>query len=123
MEINFIENPFYEAATNKIFEDGVFGFDNEENNLSAVANEFRKNGRLGLIRKAIRTVFPSYQNLRTVPKYSFIDGKPYLLPVVWVYRFFVGKKREKHFRKMINDSFFSTEQVTEREKMYRQWGL
>ncbi|MBQ0101532.1 MAG: nucleotidyltransferase family protein, partial [Firmicutes bacterium] len=36
----------------------------------------------------LRRIFPSYSNMWYVEQYSFLKGKPWLLPVGWVYRWF-----------------------------------
>ncbi len=73
--------------------------------------------------RAIRVFSSSYNSLCVVPKYSFLKGKPYLLPIAWIYRFFVGRKRLGFAVNDAKNSFASQHTVAKRKSMYEQWGL
>jgi len=118
-----LDNDFYESATEKIFEDGVFGFGNEHNADSKAANLYRKNGKLGMLGSAIGVLFPSYKTLITVPKYSWLKGRAYLLPLAWIYRFIMGRSKSKGAVESMKKSFAGLAQIERREAMYKQWGL
>lgn len=118
-----LDENFYEAATQKIFDDGVFGFENEENAGSTAVNIYRKKGKKGQIGNAIRQLFPSYKTMITVPHYGFLKGKPYLLPVAWGYRAFRGRNKSNGVVEDIKDTFASNDVIAKREAMYKQWGL
>lgn len=118
-----IENDFYEVATDKIFKDGIFGFDNEDNKEAFAINSSRGSGKFGQISLALKNVFPSYKEMKRTLQYSFIDGKPFLLPVAWIYRIFCGRKKMDAGIKAVKSSFVSAEEIEKRELMYKQWGL
>ncbi len=113
---------FYESATEKIFANGVFGFEDESNKENHNLNQIRKVGKLKTI---IGRIFPSYRNVYYVPHYAFVQGKPWLLPVVWVYRLFrsliYGKRTDGV--KFISSAVTVDEKMAEREMILRQWGL
>lgn len=120
-EAQFSEE-FYETATQKIFANGVFGFGDGENKENANLNELRNSGKIKTI---VGRIFPSYKALRVVPHYSFIKGKPWLLPVVWVYRLFrsliYGKGADGV--KLISSAVTADGKLAEREAVLQQWGL
>lgn len=113
---------FYEAATQKIFANGVFGFGDDENKENANLNALRDSGKIKTI---VSRIFPSYKIIRNVPYYSFVKGKPWLLPVVWLYRLFrsliYGKGADGV--KLINSAVTVDKALAERETVLRQWGL
>ena len=123
IELPEITDEFYEIATSKIFEDGVFGFDNENNDKSYAINIYRKKGFWGQISSASRQLFPSYKNMINVPYYRFLKGKPFLIPYVWIYRFFVGRKKSKNVVRNMKKAFASKETIEKREEIYKKWGL
>lgn len=77
-------------ATQKIFTNGIFGFHDEENWSNAIVNIIH-NSKYSLpkkIQSLFRFLFPSYRTVRLYygKRYSFVDGKPWLLPAAWIYR-------------------------------------
>ena len=54
--------------------------------------EFEKSS----FRLKLRLAFPSYKALRTASYIKFLDKRPYLLPLAWVYRFFYNLKNHRH---------------------------
>ena len=62
--------------------------------------------------------------MRYIPDYSFVEGKPWLLPVAWTYRFIrfmIGKTdNTSAFLDSVN---LSDEEVDLREKELKRWGL
>lgn len=118
-----LNKEFYESATAKIFEDGIFGFDNDENKDATAVNEARAGKNKYTM--AIRKVFPAYKTLITIPHYSFLCGKPYLLPVVWFYRILRGimRKRTGAAIRNVKKSFADSDVIEARSYMLEQWGL
>lgn len=87
VDVSDIDDDFYEYASERIFQDGVFGYGNEENANAII--ERTANKYPFLISKLItikKLVFPSYKNLIASNKYSALKGKPFLLPLFWVKR-------------------------------------
>ena len=123
-----VEDDFFEAATEKIFIDGIFGFENEENKKNTAINEARRSAGsnwISMFRMAARRVFPSYQTLIKSEHYVFLEGKPLLLPIAWVYRIFRGIFRGKVNTgvKLVSESFASKEAYDKRNDMLDKWGL
>lgn len=116
-----LEDEFYECSMRKILKDGLFGFDNEENNASSGANAYIFHGKKEMIHLLIKHIFPSYKILCEVPFYSFVKGRRYLVPFVWIYRFF--RKRDISFVKEINKKYAKEDQIIERENLYKQWRI
>ena len=122
-----IEEDFYEASTEKIFADGVFGFDNDSNLKNDAVNRARnsKNGFFSMILAFLRRLFPSYSSMILSGNYPFLKGKAFLLPFAWIYRFYRGIRY--HYvddgKKLAKNSFVSSKQLEERVDMLEKWGL
>ena len=118
---------FYEEATQKIFADGIFGFDNAENRDSEVVNQVRDKRfpGLGMLRIAFHQVFPSRSELETLEPYTYLSRNGILLPVAWIHRVIRGhnKKKGKNIMSRIRQSFISGERIDRRNDMLRKWGL
>ena len=118
-----VDDDFYENVTEKIFKNGIFGSDDSsnENNteLQSLINK-ENSGSFDKIISAFRCVFPRYNNVRFASKYSFVNNKPWLLPVVWVYRFILiifGKAGKK------SKSTITSESLSRRKEMLSKFGL
>jgi len=123
-----VEDDFFEAATEKIFIDGIFGFENDENTKNTAINEARKSAGsnwVSMLRMATRRAFPGYQTLIKSEHYAFLKGKPLLLPAAWIYRIFRGVFRGKVDTgvKLVSESFASKEAYNKRNDMLNKWGL
>lgn len=122
-----LEETFYEETTAKIFDDGVFGFDNEENNTNNVVNDIRKTKRAKstMIKRALGYFFPPYKEMRKSEHYAFLRGRPYLLPLVWIYRFFYGIARHKQKKviRHLKGSFITEKTLENRKVTLERWGL
>lgn len=122
-----LEDSFYQQATDHVFSNGVFGFDNAENKDNVSINNARKskNQKAGMLKSAILKVFPSYENLIAVPKYSFLKGKKWLLPWAWIYRIFHSLNRRKFANNVntVKSSFVSNESIEKRTEWLKKWGL
>jgi len=77
-------------ATKHILQDGLYSLDNLQNYCNGTVFENRMKGskeyRLFSIRHTLEMIFPSYHELRLISYYTFIDGKPWLMPAAWLYR-------------------------------------
>lgn len=113
---------FYAEATEKIFANGVFGFENDENAENANLNELRSSGKAKTV---LHRIFPPYRDMKEVPYYSFVKGKPWLLPAAWIYRLFrsifVGKSSDGV--KLLTSAIDSDDQLKARETVLHHWGL
>ena len=118
-----ITDEFYEVSTAKIFEDGVFGFENIENRGSVAINLYRKSGNIGTLKATLHQIFPSYGEMKAAREYAFIEGKPFLLPFAWACRIIIRSKKKGAVKTKLVETVASTEAIRKREEMYRQWGL
>ena len=127
IQVKELEASFIEEATELVFRNGVFGFHNAENQENAAVNIARRgrNAQLAMACSALRKIFPSYPALCVVEHYRFLKGKPWLLPVAWIYRAFRGISRHqlKKYIPFVKSSFTSTETIKKRSTMLEQWGL
>ena len=93
-ETDCVSDDLFESFTDKIFSDGVFGFENETNQIQFVERESRRS-RLPMpllkLKASAKLAFPPYADLITSEKYAFLRGKPYLLPYAWVRRAVRGR--------------------------------
>ena len=120
-----LSDDFYNESTEIIFENGIFGFGNADNDGAFEANKImtEKHPKLAMIKNATALAFPPYETLRK--KYDFVDGRPFLLPVAWVYRIVdsLSKGKGSDGMKSIESEFVSQEKIEERKELYKKWGL
>ncbi len=117
-----ITDEFFAQATDAIFANGVFGFEVSGYEEKAMLNTIQKSGKFGSI---IRHLFPSYKICCVTPKYKWINGKPFLLPVLWIYRIFwaVFSGKSKSSVEYISAVTSSDKALAERERVLNDWGL
>ena len=117
-----LQPEFVAEATEKIMGNGIFGFDDTSNRANGNLNILQKQGKA---RTVIGRIFPSYKSMYYVPHYSAIQGRPWLLPAMWVYRWFRGIFLGKGADgvRLISSAVQSDEQLEARRKNLAQWGL
>ena len=89
-----------------LLKNGVFGNKKSDTDrtlsrliqLGALDNS--KNGTYSPAKMRLRLAFPPYSALRKAEYITFLDGKPYLLPMAWVYRLGYNLKHSR--RSMFN---------------------
>ncbi len=125
-EYKQLDDDFYIFSTKKIFNNGIFGFDdvnNKENYTILKLKDNRKKGKFVLF---FEMLFPSYSVLTVSPKYSFIKGKPLLLPIAWCYRIvrsvFEGTSAART-NEISSKMSISNEQISTRKEYLENWGL
>ena len=127
VEYSDFGDSFVNEATELILFNGVFGFDNEENDInSAINNVIKKNTHETGFRGFMSRLFPSYDVLENFNVYAYIRGHKYLLPVAWCHRAFRSIKNGKAGRNMklfYNSSFVSKAKVQNRIDVFEKWGL
>ena len=122
-----LDEEFCEKATAKTFADGVFGLENGENGTAGAAKDISLSAdpyNVAAVKRGIRKFFPSYENMRITPWYSFVDGKPYLMPAAWAYR--LGYCTVKKFRESVHflaQPFTEKAEVVARQEFLEEWGL
>lgn len=122
-----LEPGFCDMATNKTFDDGIFGFDNTDNEDSDVVNMVRKKkfSILGKIQMALSHLFPAGWIMKEMKPYSYLKKCPVLLPIAWMHRLvrgIIGKKDRVLINRM-KSAFVSNEIIDKREEMLKKWGL
>ena len=68
---------------------GVFGYEGKASKLSQV----RRNSRDGTVKRAdtlLKRAFPSADTIKS--RYTYLESKPWLLPVAWMHRFVIKKR-------------------------------
>ena len=127
LDIKSFDKAFSHDATKYIFENGVFGFDNQKNNSMHAINSIRKKQKHNYgIRRMNNLLFPSYKIMCQSNDYAFLKNRRYLLPVAWMYRFARAikyKKAKKNMRLTIETSFVSKKSIQERAEVLKEWGL
>lgn len=122
------EDPdFVKEITEKVFKDGIFGLDNKENAVSGSAKNIHRSdyGYLWTsLALTLHKLFPPYRNMQLIPWYRWVDGKPYLLPVAWVYRWFYCLiNKRKASQDIMFEPYTKKETIVAREKYLDRWHL
>lgn len=116
-----IENEFYETATEIIFKNGVFGFNNPQNEINVSVNLIESSGDRAVMLKSLRkSLFLPYKTMVKMKEYSFLKKRPYLLPVAWIYRFFI---KMEHGKRVIDKYLVPDEILRSRQNFLEKWGL
>lgn len=110
---------FFEMATNKIFEDGVFGFDSEKNKNNVAVTEYNKRGRVNRLIDLLKYIFIPYDEIIKEPKYSYVKGKKILMPWFWLSRLIRNIKSSGN---VIRRYYTSKKVILQRNKMLDDWG-
>ena len=123
-----LEEEMTVEVTEKILNNGVFGFADEENKDNRVSNILIQSGES--IQKnrfafLIRSLFPNYETMKGYPGCGFLDGRPYLLPIAWIRRFvyILGKHDTIDRSRTITGTFKSTADLEKRKTMLEQMGI
>ena len=118
---------FYEKVTQKTFQDGAFGLGNQQNIGANAAKEIKRDGKtylFGAGKLTLRKLFPPYEDLQLIPWYSWVDGRPWLVPAAWIYRvFYCAVKKRKHAEDLLFEPFTRKEEVKRRQLYLQSWGL
>ena len=83
-----VDNSFMDEFLTFTLNGGIFG----HNSKAAKLSEVRKNSKGGSVKRAdtlLKRAFPSANTIKA--RYTYLDGKPWLLTVAWVHRFFKKK--------------------------------
>ena len=118
---------FIERTTEKIFRDGIFGLTNEDNIGARSAKEIKRSDasyRKTAWKLTLKKLFPPYEDMQLIPWYQWVDGKPWLLPVAWVYRwgYCLLHKSRKGMDALL-EPYQKKKIIVEREDYLKSWGL
>lgn len=121
------DSGFLKQATISILANGVFGFTNLSNKANGIMNEMRAfKGPRWLFRlmRVLEKSFPGYEFLKIGKPYQFLNGRPWLLPVAWVYRFHLMRLGKTTSASHIFGHIMTKNDLIDaRETELRQWGL
>lgn len=122
-----LDGEFLRVATEKTIRDGAFGLENQDNENSAAAKEVkRENGPYwrAAARLVLRSLFPAYRDMQLIPAYSFVDGRPWLLPAAWIYRFwYCLRKKLRHSLRKLLAPLARRQKILTRKELMDRWGL
>ncbi len=112
----------------KVLRNGAFGFHdatNLENRRMDVIMREKGPRWVTRFRKLLGSVFPSYAAMRRVEHYSGLNGRPWLLPIYWVYRWYraVRYRMFDNGKQMIDNALVSEHEIKERQRELSYWGL
>ena len=115
-------------VTEKILNNGVFGFADEDNRDNRVSNILIQSGesiQKNRFNFLICSLFPSYEIMKDYPGCGFLDGRPYLLPIAWIRRFvyILGKHDNIDRTRTITVTFKSTADLEKRKTFLEQMGI
>lgn len=118
---------FYAEATEKVLLDGVFGLDNPDNKTGKSARETKRSDGpylLTAVRLTAKKLFPPYRDMQLIPWYSFVNGRPWLMPVAWGYRFvYCAKNKLTHSKELLEEPFTRRGEIEQRQEHIKKWGL
>ena len=100
---------------------GVFGYEGKAAELSQV----RRNSKDGTVKRGgtlLKRAFPSADTIKS--RYTYLDGKPWLLPVAWIHRFFKKKGSPAEYLEESKRILKTNkEDVIELNNFYRKIGI
>ena len=116
-----------EYVTEKMFHDGIFGLQNEENIGANAAKKIKRTDdsyQMAALKLTMTKLFPPYEDMQLIPWYSWIDGKPWLLPFAWVYRWgYCLKNKARAGKDLLLEPYQKRKQIEERQNYLERWGL
>lgn len=121
-----VSDAFLAKATRTVYENGIFGFDNEDNTkkLQSGMSESTEAGFQAVAGKRLLSrAFPSYEEMTLYPEYHFLEGKKFLTPVAWVYRFSRNALKMDKWKKLRRETVLTEEEFSARNEELREWGM
>lgn len=123
-----LSEEFIDQITERIMKNGVFGFDDKENQVANAHTALLKaSGPLWLKRIEVlfQNVFLSYEVMRGYPDCGFLNGKPWLLPIAWCKRLvsIITRTNKAKAIAVARNSFIPDEELDDRRKLLDMMGL
>ena len=117
-----LADDFYKDFTEKIFVGGLFGINDKENKGNTIFNKmhYAKSSGPG-INVFLQHAFLPYEEMRALSYCYFLNGRPYLLPVAWCWRF-IYKIGTGSLLPLLKGACGS-ETIKKKEDMLSKWGL
>lgn len=120
----YVENTA--SAEQYLCKSGAFGGENKNKGVAVARKELENGRKYSPISMKIRLAFPSYSKMKEIDYIKFIDGRPYLLPYAWCYRFIYNIRHRKEFIKNAVNSLDDENtkiQAYEELEFFREIGL
>lgn len=76
---------------------GAFGIHGRNKSAVVARKDIEKGKSTSPLLMKLRLIFPPYNKLRYLPYIKFINGRPYLTPLAWIYRIFYNLKHKGSF--------------------------
>ena len=115
------DSDFLDKFTEFTLNGGVFGFVDK----SSVVNQLRKNADERSINRSttlLNRTFPPVKHMKA--RYTYLQTKPWLLPVAWVHRFFKKKGATVIYIKESKELLTTNkDEVIELNELYKQIGI
>lgn len=85
-----------------IVNNGVFTSSDNDTQAVLIERNNMANGHFGKsFSQRFHLLFPPYEKMRTLPYIKFIDNRPYLTPLAWIYRLLYNLKQKSRRKNMI----------------------
>lgn len=124
VDIEPIDDEFYQETLNRIFEGGVFGFGLDEDYLKNIL-KIMDNQSVG-IKKAkkkyiINRLFPSYEQIKEYSYLRYLKKSKILLPFAWIHRLahLAGSKKARNELQRIKG--VKDRDIQEQQKIRSKW--
>ena len=119
--LKVVDEEFMDEFLTFTLNGGVFG----HNSKAAKLSEVRKNSKGGSVKRAdtlLKRAFPSAGTIKA--RYTYLETKPWLLPIAWVHRFMIKKRSTLHYFEE-SKSILNTNklEVIELNDFYRKIGI
>lgn len=108
----------FDTAKTEEFITSFGAFGNANRNKAAVIErkELEDGKKNSAVMTRLRLLFPAYSKLKNIPYIKFIEGRPWLVPFAWIYRFFYNIKYKRKFILEAAAAIGSDEADTEAKK-------
>lgn len=104
---------------------GAFGSLNKNKGATIARRNLQDGKSASPFSVKLRLAFPSYSQMKNIPYIKFIEGRPWLTPYAWCYRFIYNMKNRKAFTKNTLRDINKKSSVTADEefKFFEEIGL
>lgn len=103
-------------------EGGVFGHINRDAGMVALKQAERNEESVSRVSTLVRRMFPSASTLES--RYTYLQKKPWLLPVAWMHRFVITRdKLGAHTKEAKSIMSVDEERVLKLKRIYKEIGL
>lgn len=117
-----LDEEFYNNFTEKVFTGGLFGSNDKANKENTIFNKMHYAKSSGSrISVFLRHAFLPYEEMRALPYCYFLNGRLYLLPVAWCWRF-IYKIGTGSLVPLLKGAY-GNETIKKKEDMLSKWGL